>query len=322
MATVEYMKNLPSQLRRRRGLLAVVTATFVLAGCGTEGSTEADPSTDSTPTSQSPTEPDASEAPTVTVAAPIYFVGEAAGKDRLFREFREVQGVTLTEAARLVDGGMPLDADYRTLWPGGTVLSAKAGRKEITVELNGDISSDLARGMNERDAQLAIQQMVWTLQGVEQSRVPVRFVRPAAEPDAEGENTPGTLPGAEGAGTLFGIDLTEPFRATKWNKVLGMVNVTVPTQGQTVNGDELNVEGVASSPEANVPWQILRDEDVVLEGFATAEGWMGQLHPWATSIDVSELAPGDYTFVASTDDTSDGERGSRATSDTKDFTLD
>ncbi|WP_110241988.1 Gmad2 immunoglobulin-like domain-containing protein [Nocardioides gilvus] len=316
------MMNLPSQSRRRRGLAAVVTATFVLAGCGTQGSAENDPTAESTPASQSPSEPEESEEPTVTVAAPIYFVGEAGGKDRLFREFREVQGVTLTEAARLVDGGMPLDTDYRTLWPGGTVLSAEAGRKVITVQLNGDISTGLARGMKEGDAQLAIQQMVRTLQGVEQSQAPVRFVRPAAEPAADEEGAPETQPGAEPSNTLFGIDITEPFRASKWNQSLAMVNVTVPTQGQAVSGDVLDAEGVASSPEANVPWQILREDEVVLEGYATADGWMDALHPWATSIDVSELAPGDYTFVASTDDPSDGERGARVTSDSKDFTLD
>lgn len=312
--------KLPSQLRRRRGLVAMVAATFVLAGCGTQGSSETDPSTDPTP-AQSPTTPEGSEAPTVTVAAPIYYVGEAAGKNRLFREFREVQGVTLTEAARLVDGGMPLDTDYRTLWPGGTVLSAEAGRKVITVELNGDVSADLVRGMDERDAELAIQQMVWTLQGVEQSRAPVRFVRPEPEPEDDEEGAPQAPTGIEGPDTLFGIDISEPFRATKWNKVLAMVNVTIPTQGQSVSGDALDVEGVASSPEANVRWQILRDEEVVLEGFATAEGWMDQLHPWATSIDVAELEPGDYSFVASTDDPSDGERSSKVTSDSKDFTL-
>lgn len=321
MATVEYMMNLPSQLRRRRGLVAVVAASFVLAGCGTQGSSETDPTTDSTPASQNPAEPEESKEPIVTVAAPIYFVGEAAGKDRLFREFREVQGVTLTEAARLVDGGMPLDTDYRTLWPGGTVLSAEAGRKVITVELNGAISAGLARGMNERDAQLAIQQMVWTLQGVEQSRAPVQFVRPTPEPGDDAEASPGVPLGTEQANTLFGIDITEPFRAAKWSKTLAMVNVTIPTQGQAVSGDTLDVEGVASSPEANVPWQILRDDETVMEGFATADGWMDQLHPWADSIDVSELEPGDYTFVASTDDPSDGERKSKVTSDSKDFTL-
>lgn len=316
MTTVGYMTNLPSQLRRRRGLVAVVTAAFLLAGCGTEGSSKDDPTADSTP-SQGTTEADPTAEPTVTVAAPIYFVGKAAGKNRLFREFREVQGVTLEEAASIVDGGMPLDTDYRTLWPGGTVLSVKAERKFITVNLNGDVSTELARGMEEGEAQLAIQQMVRTLQGVEQSQTPVRFVRPVADPDAE-EGT--TVPAAPN--TLFGIDITEPFRAAKWSRTLAMVNVTVPTQGQTVSGDVLDAEGVASSPEANVPWQILRDEEVVLEGFATADGWMGQLHPWATSIDISELEPGDYTFVASTDDTSDGERGSKVTSDSKEFTLD
>ena len=58
-----------------------------------------------------------------------------------------------------------------------------------------------------------------------------------------------------------------------------------------------------------MPWQI-RDasDEVVLDGFATAEGAIDRLYKWETEpIDVSDLAPGTYTFVAMTDDPSGGE---------------
>ena len=61
-------------------------------------------------------------------------------------------------------------------------------------------------------------------------------------------------------------------------------------------------QGRASSFEGNVPWS-LRDDDgtVVREGFATA-GMEEQLVPWETEpIDVSDLAPGTYTFEARTE---------------------
>jgi hypothetical protein len=78
---------------------------------------------------------------------------------------------------------------------------------------------------------------------------------------------------------------------------------------------------VASSFEATVPWQILDAGGTeVLEGFATAEGWMERLYPWETTIDVSGLPAGEYVFRAQTDDPSDGEGGG-PTEDTKSFTI-
>ena len=44
---------------------------------------------------------------------------------------------------------------------------------------------------------------------------------------------------------------------------------------------------------------------------------MDKLYPWQTSVDVSGLAPGDYTFVAMTDDPSGGEGAARPV-DTRD----
>jgi hypothetical protein len=47
---------------------------------------------------------------------------------------------------------------------------------------------------------------------------------------------------------------------------------------------------------------------------------MDKLYPWQATVDVSSLSPGTYTFVASTDDPSDGE-GSGPTRDTKTITV-
>jgi hypothetical protein len=48
---------------------------------------------------------------------------------------------------------------------------------------------------------------------------------------------------------------------------------------------------------------------------------MDRLYPWETEIDISGLAPDQYTFVAITDDPSGGEGGG-PTEDSKDFTVD
>jgi hypothetical protein len=86
-----------------------------------------------------------------------------------------------------------------------------------------------------------------------------------------------------------------------------LIVLTTPAEGTTVKGS-FEASGKANSPEANVPWEIRDDSgETVLEGFVTAEGWMDKLYPWKTKVDVSDLEPGTYLFIARTDDTSDGE---------------
>lgn len=87
----------------------------------------------------------------------------------------------------------------------------------------------------------------------------------------------------------------------------GLITLRAPAEGATVS-DSFEASGKANSPEANVPWEV-RDTtgETVLEGAATAEGWVDKLYPWNTTVDVSELEPGVYLFIARTDDTSDGE---------------
>ncbi|MGH3351875.1 MAG: Gmad2 immunoglobulin-like domain-containing protein [Nocardioides sp.] len=86
-----------------------------------------------------------------------------------------------------------------------------------------------------------------------------------------------------------------------------LITLATPAEGETVSGT-LEVSGKANSPEANVPWEIQDSSgEKVLDGAVTAEGWMDKLYPWKASIDVSELEPGTYVFIARTDDTSDGE---------------
>jgi len=86
-----------------------------------------------------------------------------------------------------------------------------------------------------------------------------------------------------------------------------LITLAAPAEGATVSGS-FEASGEANSPEANVPWEV-RDTtgETVLEGAATAEGWMNKLYPWTTTVDVSDLEPGTYLFIARTDDTSDGE---------------
>lgn len=277
-----------------------------LAGCADEDPQADDPTVVDTPTDDTgePTdEPTQStdgptDQPADQVSASVYFVGETPIGPRLYREFRQVEADNpLQEAAALMVAGDALDPDYGTLFPPGDITSIENVDGTLTVEVphhdweeRGDLSA--------RSAKLASQQLVYTLQGIAQERLPVVVTH-------DGEPT-----------TLFGIDTSDGLQAAKPLSVLAFMSVTTPEEGATVS-DVFTATGVGSSFEATVQWQV-RDQagKPVLDGFTTAEGWQDRLYPWTAEVDASALNPGTYVFAAMTDDPSGGE-GRGPTEDTK-----
>jgi hypothetical protein len=298
---------------RFAALLALLPMSMaVLAGCGDDDEPSAQDPNDTPSQSDKPTqEQSPTEEPThttssgspATVAAPIYFVGDTPQGPRLFREFQQVEADNpADEALALLSAGDAADPDYGTLLPGGQLrLAAYDELASVTVP---EEARARPGDMTDKNVKLAVQQVVYTVQGVLQKRIPVGFVT------------------EDGGSTTF-LGLTTPtggFQAAAQNNVLAFVNVTQPEEGSQPGATFL-ASGVANSFEATVPWEV-RDESgaTVLEGFATAEGWGDHLYPWESEVDASGLAPGTYTFVAMTDDPSDGEGGG-PTEDTKTFTL-
>ena len=130
------------------------------------------------PASETPTEPEPAD-PADTVTVPLYFVGETPQGPRLFREFRAVPADNpLMEATALLTSGDTLDPDYRTLWPQVEISDVQATDGVLLVQVAGDGFTERPDGMSKRDARLALQQLVYTLQGVQQERVPVQLDRP------------------------------------------------------------------------------------------------------------------------------------------------
>jgi hypothetical protein len=299
-------------LRLTAALLA--TTALLVGGCSTDRQPEAsDPNgggsspsqTDSQTGSQTPTSaPPASQSATASgaVAVPVYFVGQTPLGPRLFREFRNVDAADpVDEALALLASGDALDPDYRSLLPDGvaTLVDDGAVGQDGAVGVNVPVAwADRPDGMTEEEAKLAVQQVVYTVQGVLQTRSPVEFY-------------------SDGLTPMLGIDRSW-FKASQ--DALALVNVTQPTDGATVSGT-LQASGVANSFESTVPWEI-RDQSgkKVLNGFSTAEGWGDRLYPWQSQVDLSGLAPGTYSFVAMTDDASDGE-GAGPTEDSKTITV-
>ncbi|KRB77356.1 hypothetical protein ASE01_11580 [Nocardioides sp. Root190] len=305
-------------LPTRRSLTALAGATLalgLLVACSDDGGA-ADPASGTSTTPSDPSEAgtpssdgtdgtdgtDAGQAPDAEVI-PVYYVGDTPQGDRLFREFTQASGIEpLVAAAAAVTAGDPVDPDYRTLWPSGRFASVEQTEDAIVVEV--DDEAWLSRGsLDNARARLAVQQLVLTLQGVVGERLPVTV---------EHDGRP--------AATLLGVDASKGLNARPQLDVLALVNVTEPAEGTAVKGS-ITANGRASSFEATVPWTIEDSTgEVVLDGFATAEGWIDKLYPWSVEIDVSSLPAGAYTFVARTDDPSNGEGGG-PTEDTKRITI-
>src|SRR3954449_10046101 len=282
----------------------LATTVVVLGACGADADPQAsDPGEQPTHSGKpskapSPTaDPSASQSDggtPSTVAVPLYFVGDTPQGPRLFREFQQVEADNpVDEALAILTAGAADDPDHRTLLDG---ISLKAGTtdEDMLVEVSGSTSTD---GMPAKSAKLAVQQVVFTVQGILQDRVPISFVTP------DGDST-----------TLFGLSSPDGGFGQDQDS-LALVNVTEPEQ-DSQPGATFTASGVANSFEATVPWQVLdADGKKVLDGFATAEGFGDKLYPWQSQVDCSSLPAGTYTFVAMTDDPSDGE-GSGPTEDT------
>jgi hypothetical protein len=304
-----------SRGRRTRVVAAVaLAATLVLAGCSGL-SDDPEPVSDQTsePDSTETTEPtsapttDTTEEPTPTgTAVPIYFVGDGpGGQPRLFREFHRVEGDPLTEAAKLVaGGGEALDPDYRTLWPQVEMSSVTATDGVLLVQIPSDAFTERPDGMTKRDARLALQQLVYTLQGVQQERVPVLIKRGGSD------------------FRLFGLPTDVELKAASALRTLNLVNITSPAEGDTVTGDTLTVTGVSNSFEASGPCRLLvNDEEVTLEGYQ-AEGWMDdRLFPFEVELSLADVGTGDVLVQCETDDPSGGAEGNGPAIDTKLITV-
>jgi hypothetical protein len=299
--------------RLPRTLALVAAGLLLLGGCGDD---PAPTSGDSSPTrgtdrpdrpgkgDDDPTVAPTSEGGGATTTVPVYFVGdtERAGP-RLYREFQRAEGDPLAAAAGLLTAGDSLDPDYGTLFPGGSFEGVAYEDGMLVATLPDDGWTTRAPGMSGAEARVAVQSLVYTLQGVQQERAPV-------EVRLDGSAVP-----------LFGIETAGGVEAAPPLDVLSHVNLTNPEEGVVVDDGSLEVSGVGNSFEANLGWEVRQGDRVVDKGYTTLEGWMEEkLFPFETTVDVSGLEPGDYTFWVTTDDPSGGE-GIGAMTDDRSFTV-
>ncbi len=228
-------------------------------------------------------------------AVALYFVGDTPAGPRLYREFQQLPSGPLAALQAITTGHGPQDPDYGTIWPAGVFQSVTVKDDVIEIEIGNWGSSAYEFPSDERMA-LANQQVAYTVQAATKRDLPIRYV-------------------ADGA---LVTPLAQPVQRQPQNDVLALVSISDPAEGTRVSGSFV-ARGRANSHEATVPWEIRDESDnVVLDGFVTALGWMDRLYEWETEpIDVSALPPGRYTFVALTSDPSGGAEGFGPTSDTR-----
>ena len=294
------------------GLWAFLT---VVAGCGNGDVPQAQEARGSAATASGPAATSGA-APTTqppSIAGPdapraVYYVGDTAHGPRLFRYFEPNDTGEPDHGTGRVIGlliATPSDPDYRTLWPLGSLESLQLDGDLATVALRDVSVHDRPSSMSEVEAALAVEQVIYTVQAAAQRRVAVQF-RFNGHPIDQ----------------VFGVPTSEPLAHAPQLDVLALVNIADPAEGLVVE-DSFSATGVASSFEGTVPWRLEdSDGNVVRHGAAQADGWLDKLHPWRTGpIDVSDLPPGLYTFIAMTDDPSGGAEGPGPFVDTRTITV-
>ncbi len=239
-------------------------ATSPPASPSTSPSPEPTPTEQPVPTSTGSTAPPEPAGP--PAALPVYYVasiGDEARMVRLYREWLTVPGVTRSAddrlrartAVELAMTAVPPGTDgYLRTWDGVDLLDVTVTDARITITLSGPGGTSFP----EDTERVSVQQLVWTAQAaVGRGSIPVRFIL------------------ADGSDAIFGtqpVDRTydRPASRDRYHEDLAPIWVTSPTRGQVLPAGPVTVTGEASVFEATVSWQLLREGDVVDEGFVTA----------------------------------------------------
>jgi len=233
----------------------------------------------------------------------FYFTSETAQGFRLVREVHQVSKVEndlgddkgFNSLVMLVDGQLPpFDGDHRTLWNNGTKVNSVSVVEGIaTIDLTlGRIS------LGAESEQRAIDQMVWTLIENDPAVTSVKF----------------TIDGIVSESLAGHVDFSQVFTLAPSYEVLASVWIDLLDRSDVSN--PVSITGSACTFEANVAWELTQGGDVVSSGATTAATACPDRSDW--SIDLGELAPGNYVLKVS--DTS-AEDGSLIFEDTKAFTA-
>jgi hypothetical protein len=289
-------------------LVALALAGGVLAACGDPPGEADDPMPSPTasraPSASSTPVVDPGPAPTRTV----FYVGLGPdgpdGDEAALYAYPEVENPDDHDTGTILDllTSTPTDPDYRTLWPRGSFLGVgdpEAG--ESVVELASSVPQERPHGMAEREAELAVQQVVYSVVAYYDEALGVRFV------------------GASGPmETVLGVPTDNGFvAAASPLSVLSHLSITEPAEGMVVR-DAFTATGGANGFEGTVACGL--DDQGGNRAWlgATIAGWQeDRLFPWELEVDLTDVTPGTYTLRCRTDDPTGGTEGAGAYEDSR-----
>ncbi len=276
-----------------RRTVVVTVLAVVLAGCSA-GPPPAAPTAPPAASPETSTEPSGR-----AQALPVYYVALTSAGPRLQREFHRITTADpASDAVREMFDVPAADPDYRSFWPAGTGLRSPVvvGADAITVDLTAQATGTPTGPV---PAEMALQQLVFTVQGAAGSTLPVRVL----------------VNGASAERVLGSVGVTAPVPRGDAYAMRSLVQIDAPMNGATTERDVV-VTGEAAVFEATVHWEVRRGAAVVRSGVAsTSEGQV--FAPFTFTV---TLEPGEYEVRISEDDPSDG-AGRPVLTDTKTITV-
>ena len=162
---------------------------------------------------------------------------------------------------------------------------------------------DKPKGMSKRDAELAMQQVVYSVQGAAGERAGVQLL-------LDGKRTDQVL----------GQPASEPLTNADPTTTLSMMNVTTPEEGMVVSGDTLERRGRGERVRGDVPVGDPAGRPGRGQGLRHDRGVLRSCRRGRSASTSPTSPPGTYTFVATNDDPSGGE-GFAPDSDSKTFVI-
>jgi hypothetical protein len=255
--------------------------------------------TSDSPTSSASESSEPSDSPTSESSTPlpiegdvyVYYVMDDGQAPRLYRELRPNPGMDpVTAAVSTLLAEPAIDPDYSSPWPEGTqLLGATKSGNTYTV----DVSAFPRLGAEAE--RVAVQQVVYTVTANDKSAKNVQLLVKGKTP------------------TSGHSDWSQPVARAPMLDVQGLIWLLGPTEGATVSSP-VTISGHGTAFEATVSWQVLRNGEIVDEGF-TQGGANGEFGEFTDTVD---LEPGTYMLRAFE---SSAEDGSPQHIDTKTFTV-
>lgn len=252
---------------------AVVVAVAVVTS-GDDAGTRPDVATSPTPT-DTPTD----DSPVVDPPAettPVYYVGPGSdgpdGRERALYRYFEPAGDPLELLM-----STPSDPDYQTSWEPGSLQSFRVLEDRIVVQ--GDPA-----GTDE----LAMQQLVYTLQAATNSRLPVQVTNPFIDTEP--------------------VDRADPL------EVLSHVSISDPGERYAYSGS-FTARGVGNGYEGTIGCRLVGDGGQTAWSGVALAGAGEALEPWTLDVDLTGVAPGGYVLVCQDEDPTAGAEGIGAFTD-------